>query len=148
MPGLEAEFRRHHHVGRRIAERAAEPLAARHLGFRRETVAEEAGGLDDVALAEQRADAARRDDLGILVAEGVDQRHAEAFALAGGHEEGRAALATVAEMEVEAGHDMRDGQAFVEDVPDEVLRRALAKRPAKTAARPPRRSPAPRAAGP
>ena len=64
--------------------------------------------------AEQRADAARRDDLGALVAEGVDQRHAEAVPLARRHQEGRAALAVLAEMEIEAGHGMADAEPLLQ----------------------------------
>lgn len=64
---------------------------------------------------------ARRDDLGILVAERIHQRHAEAVPLARLHEEGGTAPPVLAEMEIEAGDDMADAQPGIENAGHELL---------------------------
>ena len=87
----------------------------------RVAIAEQAGGLGDLAFAEQRADAARRDDLGALVAEGVDQRHAEAVPFARRHQERRAALPVLAEVEIESGDGMADAETALQYAGHELL---------------------------
>ena len=88
----------------------------------RVAIAEQAGGFSDIAFAQQRADAARRDDLGALVAEGVDQRHAETVPFARRHQECRAAAPVLAEMEIEAGDGVADAEIALQYVGHELLR--------------------------
>ena len=84
-------------------------------------VAEQAGGLRHVALGQQATDAARRDDVGSLVAERLDQADAEAVPGAGRHQEIGIALPVLAEVQGDAGSGVADAQVRDEDVADEVL---------------------------
>ncbi|ENN88952.1 hypothetical protein RHSP_03298 [Rhizobium freirei PRF 81] len=125
--GLQRCFRRKLHVGGREAQRAAKLLATDDGRFNGIAIAQQTGDLGHLPFGQKRANTTRGDDLGIFVAERVDQGHAKTVVAAGIHQEGGAALTVVAEMEIETGDDFGGVQPIDEDRVNELIRGALGK---------------------